>query len=180
MRKLIESSLVSLDGIVGSPDLLAPHWSEENKNFSREELAECEAFLLGRATYENLGARWSGLRGDPYYDLINAMPKYVASRTLREASWNATVLRGELPAEIATLKQQPGKALIKYGTSALDRTLIEHGLIDEFRFSIFPIALGQGRHIFDGIDIRHLKLQLLGSRTFANGIVRVSYAATYR
>src|SRR5215472_3817824 len=76
-----------------------------------------------------------------------------------------------LTAEVAKLKKQPGKNIIKYGTSQLDRTLIEHKLIDEFHFSIFPIAVGQGQRLFESIDTSKLKLRLTGTKAFANGIV---------
>ena len=179
MRKLIESSLVSLDGVIGAPERLAPHWDDENKRFALSELAEFDAFLLGRVTYEMFASRWSGIRGDPYYDAINGLPKYVASRTLGEPTWNARLIQGEVAVEIAKLKQQPGKNLIKYGTSDLDRTLIQHKLIDEFRFSIFPIVVGNGRHLFEGIDTSQLNLRLTDTKIFANGIVRLTYVPTY-
>jgi dihydrofolate reductase len=179
MRKLIESSLVSLDGVVGAPERLAPHWDDENKRHALSELAEYDAFLLGRVTYELFSSRWSGIRGDPYYDAINRLPKYVASSTLRETTWNATLIQGDLAVAVSKLKQQPGKNLIKYGTSNLDRTLIQHRLIDEFRFSIFPVVLGSGRRLFDGIDIHQLSLRLTDTKIFANGIVRLTYVPTY-
>jgi dihydrofolate reductase len=180
MRKLIESSFVSLDGYV-SAEKLAPYWSAENKTYALAELDHCDAFLFGRKTYELFAPRWSKIEGDSYMDLINRMPKHVASTTLKESelSWNASLLPGPAPKAIARLKELPGKHIMKYGTGELDRSLIEHRLIDEFRFSIFPVVLGQGKRLFEGCSLLGLSLDLLETKTFANGIVRVRYAARY-
>jgi dihydrofolate reductase len=178
MRKLIESSFLSLDGYV-SAEKLAPHWSAENKAHALAELEQCDAFLFGRKTYELFAPRWSKVEADPYFDTINRMAKHVASTTLKpsELTWNASLLAGSVPQAVAELKARPGKNIIKYGTTELDRTLIEHQLVDEFRFSIFPIVLGQGRRLFDGCPLP--TLTLLETKSFANGVVRVSYRPSY-
>ena len=176
MRKLVEATLVSLDGVVGSPEEWAlPYWGQENKDSSQAQLAEVDAFLLGRVTYEKFVAAWSQVSGDPYIDTINRLPKFVASSSLQEMTWNATPITGDVAAEVARLKNQPGKTIMKYGTGQLDRTLISHGLIDEFHFSVFPMTVGSGPRLFDGIDTSGLKLRLTGTKTFANGIVQLSY-----
>ena len=137
MRKLIESSFVSLDGIV-TAEKLAPHWGPEGKAWALAELDKFDAFLFGRVTYETFAPRWSAIEDDPYMDRINRMPKHIASRTLRDdqMTWGATLLKGDAAAEIRRLKNQPGKDIIKYGTGDLDRLLISHQLIDEFHFAI--------------------------------------------
>jgi len=91
MRKLIESVLVSLDGVIEAPERWA-NFDDEDAALSMEELAKYEAFVMGRVTYETLFAFWGDVAGNPYIDLINAMPKYVASRSLTETAWNATLL----------------------------------------------------------------------------------------
>ena len=176
MRKLIEATLVSLDGVVGSPEEWAmPYWDAENKNSAQADLDEVDAFLLGRVTYEVFAATWSQINGDPYFDAINRLPKFVASASLREMTWNATPITGDVAAEVASLKNQPGKTIMKYGTSQLDRTLISNGLIDEFHFSVFPVTVGHGLRLFEGIDTSGLKLRLTGTKTYANGVVKLSY-----
>src|SRR5215472_9008339 len=176
MRKLIESTFVSLDGVVGSPEKWAmPFWDDENKKYALSRLSEIDAFLLGRVTYEIFAASWSQIKGDDYFDRINSLPKFVASTTLRETTWNATLIKGDLAEEVSKLKKQPGKNIMKYGTSQLDRTLIERNLIDEFHFSIFPIAVGSGPLLFDGVDITRLRLKLNGTTSFRNGVVVLSY-----
>ena len=176
MRKLIEATLVSLDGVVGSPEEWAlPYWDEENKEYAHAQLADVAAFLLGRVTYEKFAAAWSQVAGDPYLDTINRLPKFVASGSLRETIWNATPITGDVAAEVARLKNQPGKAIMKYGTGQLDGTLISHGLIDEFHFSVFPLTVGRGLRLFEGIDTSGLALRLTGTKTFANGVVQFTY-----
>jgi dihydrofolate reductase len=87
MRKLIESTLVSLDGFIGSPDRWSP-FDEESRPLAKEELENYDALVLGRVTYEFFRANWGSPTGDPYTDQINSIPKYVASRTLSEVTWN--------------------------------------------------------------------------------------------
>lgn len=176
MRKLVEATFVSLDGVVESPERWAvPLWGQANKQDALARLDGFDAFLLGRATYEKFSATWSQIKGDPYFDRINSMPKFVASTTLKTTTWNATVIRGEVAEEVARLKAMPGKGIIKYGTGVLDQTLIDHHLIDELQVSIFPIVVGTGRRFLEGIDTSKFRLRLTRSQTAENGIVVLSY-----
>ena len=174
MRKLIESTLLSLDGIVESPERWA-HFDEEDAEFSLKELRRYDAFVMGRATYENFFSNWGHIRGDAYIDLINAMPKFVASRSLTESTWNATLLGADPASAIAQLKSEQGKDLIKYGTSRFDDTLVRHGLIDEFQFWIRPFVVGAGRRLFQDIDTAGLHLKLSDHRRLQNGSVILTY-----
>jgi dihydrofolate reductase len=133
-------------------------------------MADVDAMLLGRVTYEGFAASWSTRDGE-FADNFNNMPKYVASRTLTETTWNATLLEGDVAEEVARLKEQPGGNIIKYGTGELDRTLVEHGLVDEFHFWYFPVIVGAGKHLFEGagFDTTHLKLADISR--FESGIV---------
>jgi dihydrofolate reductase len=179
MRKLIEATFVSLDGVVGSPEKWAlPYWDAENKDYALSRLSDFDAFLLGRVTYEKFAASWSQIKGDAYFDRINSLPKFVPSTTLRETTWNATLIKGDVADEISKLKNRSGKNIMKYGTGQLDCTLIEHNLIDEFHFSLFPIAVGSGQRLFEGIDTAQLKLKLTGTTKFSNGVVVLTYAPT--
>ena len=123
MRRLIESVLVSLDGVTGAPERWA-NFDAEDAALSMEELGNYDAFVMGRVTYENFFANWGHVAGNPYIDLINAMPKYVASRSLTQTTWNATLLGPDPSSAIARLKDQPGKDLIKYGTSRFDNGIV--------------------------------------------------------
>jgi dihydrofolate reductase len=176
MRKLVESTLVSLDGVVGSPwAWTGPLWDEESRAHALTALDRYDAFVFGRVTYETFAATWSQVKGDAYLERINAMPKFVASTTLQQTTWNATLLKGDVVEEITRLKRQPGKDLIKYGTGKLDRTLIEHSLIDEIQLWIMPVIVGQGQRLYEGIDPASLKLRLESQKTFGNGAVLLRY-----
>jgi dihydrofolate reductase len=174
MRKLIESTLVSLDGVIESPDRWAA-FDDESAAFAMEQLDHYDAFVMGRVTYERLSANWAQVAGNPYTDRINAMPKYVASRTLRDPGWNATVLGPDAAAAIARLKQQPGKDLVKYGTSRLDDLLLREHLLDELHLWYMPVVVGAGQRLFEDVDSSVLDLRLTDQRRLGNGSVILSY-----
>ena len=177
MRKLIEASFVSLDGVVEGPERWAfPYFAnEENKQDSLATLMECDAFFLGRRTYDMLVFAASRANGDAYYDRVRAMPKLVASTTMRDASENTTVLRGDVARELAALKRQPGRTIMRYGNGVLDQTLLAHGLIDELQLAVIPVVVGAGRRLFEGLDTSRLALKLKGTKHFASGIVTITY-----
>jgi dihydrofolate reductase len=177
MRKLIESSFVSLDGVVGDAETWAMSYfaEAENKQHGLARLLGCDAFLLGRQTFALLTANGRRSDGDPYDDHVSSLPKYVASTTLRPGTIEGTVIGADVVAEVTALKQQPGKDIMKYGNGALTRALVEHDLIDEFVFWIIPVVVGSGRRLFEGIDMRHLQLELTGTTRFGNGAVTLSY-----
>lgn len=180
MRKLIEASLVSLDGIVESPwEWAGTYFGEESRRHSLAVLEEADLFLMGRVTYEKLVARWPGIQDDPYFDHINRMPKLVASTTLREATWNTRIIEGDVVNTLAELKRQPGKNIVKYGSGRLTRTLVDHNLIDEFHIAVFPLVLGKGQRLFEGVDPAKLRLKLTGTQTLDSGIVSLTYRPVY-
>ena len=184
MRKLIEATFVTLDGVISDTiPSTAPHaapqkwgvpyWDEEHANYSHDLLFASDALLLGRVTYEVFADSWPPRSGE-FAERINSLPKYVASKTLKAPlAWNATLIEGDIADEVARLKQQPGKSLLKYGTGELDFTLIEHNLIDEFHFWIFPVVVGGGQRLLDGIDTTHLTL--IDTTRFNSGIVVHTY-----
>jgi dihydrofolate reductase len=176
MRRLIESTLVSLDGVIESPERWSP-FDEEAAQLAMEDLGNYDAFVMGRVTFERLRANWAPVSGNPYIDRINAMPKYIASRTLTEATWNATLLGPDTVSDIERLKAQPGKDLIKYGTSRLDDTLLRARLVDELRLWIMPVVVGAGQRLFEDVDTSSLKLALTDARKLANGSAILTYVA---
>jgi dihydrofolate reductase len=175
VRKLIESVLVSLDGVIEAPERWA-NFDEEDAALSMDALANYDAFVMGRVTYEKLFAFWGDVASNPYIDLINTMPKYVASRSLTEVQWNATLLGPDPSGAIARLKDQPGKDLIKYGTSRFDDTLVRDRLVDEFRFWIRPVVAGEGQRLFEDVDTSALTLMLTDERRLENGSVILTYS----
>jgi dihydrofolate reductase len=174
MRKLVESTLVSLDGVIESPERWAI-FDEEATQRSMQELDNYDAFVLGRVTYERFRDNWSSSGGNPYFDRIAAMPKYVASRSLTEVTWNATLLGPDIVGAIQELKAQPGKDLIKYGNSRLDATLLRAQLIDELRLWIMPVVVGSGQRIFEDIESASLSPTLTNVDRLRNGSVVLTY-----
>ena len=175
MRKLVESTFVTLDGVIESPqEWSPPYWDEEHLAYASKLLFAADALLLGRATYESFAQAWPQRSGDAYTDRINEMPKHVASRTLRDTTWDATVIEGDAAEGVAALKEQPGEDLLKFGTGELDRTLLAHGLLDELHLWIFPVLAGSGQRLIDGIEVTHLTL--VDTTRFASGIVVNTYA----
>jgi|SRR5262245_28127509 len=97
---------------------------------------------------------------------MNSIPKYVASRTLKEPlQWNATFIKGDVAEGIRDLKQEPGKSLLQYGVGELTHTMVTHGLVDEFRILVFPFTFGEGPRIFEHMGVNTMKL--LNTKTFA-------------
>jgi dihydrofolate reductase len=174
MRKLVESTFMTLDGVISNPQEWGPpYWDDEHHGYAAKLLEPADALLLGRDTYEGFAAAWPPRSGD-MADRINAMPKHVASRTLTEATWNASLLEGDVAEAVAALKAQDGGDIVKYGTGELDKTLAEHRLVDEFHFWVFPVVAGHGDRLFDGLDLTSLKL--VETNRFASGIVVLVYS----
>jgi len=182
MRKLIEGTLVSLDGIVeGQEKWTSVYFDEEAKAHAYEALASVDTFLLGRGTFEKFSATWPNIKGDRYFDRINGLKKLVASTTLDAGgTWNASTIKGNIGVEIARLKSGLGKNIVKYGTTRLDRTLFEHRLIDELHLWYFPVVVGRGRRLFEDIDTSSVHLELAGIHRFKSGVVKHMYAVGFR
>ena len=174
MRKVIESTLVSADGVVGDPPAWAMEYRDaEVQQEALERLAGTDAMLMGRGTYELFSATWPGQAGD-FADRMNSIRKYVFSSTLAKADWNnSTIIRGDAVAEVTRLKQQNGQDLALYGHGLLAQTLLEHGLIDELRLSIHPILVGDGRLLFR--EGQKKPLEFVSAKTFGTGVVVLTY-----
>jgi dihydrofolate reductase len=124
-------------------------------------------------TYEAFAQIWP-TRDGKAADRINSMPKYVASRTLKEPlQWNATLLKGDVAEEIRTLKQAPGQSLVQYGMGELTHTMLKHGLVDELRLLMFPFTFGEGPRIFEHMGLNTLKL--VETKPFTSGVVALHY-----
>ena len=175
MRKLIEYTLISLDGVIGAPRLWA-HFDEESTTLARNRLDDFDAYVMGRVAYEYVFSGLTESEGNPYVARLNAMPKYVASRSLAAPPPNATLLGPDVADAIGRLKEQPGKNLIKYGTSRLDALLLDNRLLDELHLWYMPVVVGAGQRLFEGIDVPSLKLRLINERRLSNGSVVLSYA----
>jgi len=162
--KLVVMGFVSLDGVSqgpGSPEedtsegftrggWLVPHIDEAFIDQTSTWLDQADALLLGRRTYEAFARDWPEITDpDPFTGLMNSLPKYVASQTLEAARWApTTILSGDVAAQVADLKQQPGRELQVHGSARLAQSLLSAGLIDEFRLVAAPVVIGQGRRLF--------------------------------
>src|SRR5262249_8645055 len=115
------------------------------------------------------------IKGGPYLDRMNTIPKLVASRTLTgPLAWNATLINGDVAEEIARLKKEPGNGIEMYGSAALMQTLMEHDLIDEYRIWVHPLVIGHGQPLFTGGG-QNPELQPADPRTPSSGVVILTY-----
>lgn len=179
MRNVIVSEYVSLDGVMEEPMWTVPYWNDDIAKFKLDELFSSDALLLGRVTYQGFAKAWPSMQDEQgFADRMNSLHKYVASRTLEEAEWNATVLKHNIVDEVADLKQQPGENLLIFGSGELVQTLIQHDLIDEYRLLVYPVVLGGGKRLFK--EESKTTLKLVGTTTFSSGVVALTYHPAQR
>lgn len=179
-RRIVWSEYVSLDGVVDEPGQWSiPYFSDDLAEYKSDELLASDALLLGRITYEGFAAAWPTMEeveGD-FAVRMNTLPKYVASTTLESADWNnSTIIRENVPDEVAKLKRQSGKDILIEGSGALALTLIAHDLIDEVRMLVHPIAVGTGKRLFEGAN-HSVALTLVATQSFDSGVVALIYRA---
>jgi dihydrofolate reductase len=180
MRKLIVSSFISLDGVVESPmSWTLPFFDDESKEHAYKQLADVEFLLLGRVTYEIFSAHWPQITDDMYFDRINGLKKLVASATLKDVTWNASVISGDVAGTLRALKEQSGGTIMKYGVSQLDRTLLANKLVDEYSLWIVPAVVRQGKRAFEDAGTPLPKLDLVDVRRFKTGSVVLRYGPRY-
>jgi dihydrofolate reductase len=175
MRKIIEYTLVSVDGVFAGADI-SGFFEYRDDAYLRDGLGQllaCDAMLMGRNTYERFAKTWPG-RTHPWADRINDIPKYVFSSKLEKAEWNnSTIVRGDVVAEVIRLKQQEGRNLLIYGHGLLAETLLKHHLLDVLDLSIHPLVLGQGKLFFRQDETA--RFRLVAAKSFSKGIVKLTY-----
>jgi dihydrofolate reductase len=181
MRPLRYSINVTLDGCC---DHRAGSTDEELHRYWTENIAQADALLFGRVTYEMMEAAWRpsamGVRPDwmadwmePFARTIDAAKKYVVSSTLDRVDWNAELVRGDLAEAVQQLKREPGKGLFVGGVK-LPQALAELGLIDEYEFVVHPRLAGHGPTLFAGLS-KHIDLKLVSRLEFGSGAVAMRY-----
>jgi dihydrofolate reductase len=184
MGRIVVTEFVSLDGVMQAPGgekFKYEGWSfkfdrgDDGNQFKLNEVLEAEAHLLGRVTYESFAGAWPQRTGE-FADRINSMPKYVVSSTLKDPGWeNVTVIDGDVPAEVAKLKDQISGDILIAGSRRLVQDLIEHDLVDEIRLMVFPVILGTGDKVF-GEYSEWKKLTLAEARPVGpDGVIVLRY-----
>lgn len=194
MRKLIVAEFVSLDGVMQAPGgaeedtdggfvhggWTMPYWHDDIGAHFFQAISECDTFLLGRKTWQEHGEAFDPMpEGDPFGDVMKRMKKYVVSTTLPSAEiWrNSTIIRQNAVEEVRALKQQPGKHIYVDGSSVLVHTLIQHDLVDEYSFLVYPVVLGGGKRVFpEGVRV---DMRLIETRPFPTGVVLMRYAVNH-
>ncbi|QRP47576.1 dihydrofolate reductase family protein [Amycolatopsis sp. FDAARGOS 1241] len=178
MRKVVSTLFVSLDGVVEAPDLWSlSYWTPELERAVGTAVADADAMLLGRVTYEGFAHAWPGRTNtdDPGAQFLDSVRKYVASTTLATAGrHDTTLLQGDLRAAITDLKNQPGGTIMTSGSTTLVRWLLAHGLVDELTLVQYPVVVGGGRRLFP-LEGPPLDFALERSTAFANGVLQLVY-----
>jgi dihydrofolate reductase len=184
MRRLISFTQVTLDGYFTGRDgdLSWAHEGQQDPEWSAfvaENASGGGQLLFGRITYGLMVSYWptpAARENDPVVaERMNNLPKVVFSRTLDKASWsNTRLMKGDLATEVRRLKHEPGEGMTILGSGSLVSQLAQAGLIDEYQIVVKPVALGEGRTMFEGIT-QKLRLKRTTTRTFTNGNVLLSY-----
>jgi dihydrofolate reductase len=177
MRKIVAGLFVSVDGVVEAPETwTGPYFSPEIGQHIGSLIGAGDTLLLGRVTYQKFAESFSGdTTGDPMAATMNNFPKLVVSTTLDRAQWqNSTLISTGAAAEIARLKQQPGKNINVSGSATLVGWLLREGLLDELDLLVFPVVVGSGRRLF-AADGDQVPLKLAESQTFSTGVMHLSY-----
>jgi dihydrofolate reductase len=187
MGDIVVTEFVSLDGVFEDPGGASKFkhggWSfkfnrgADGDQFKLDELRSADAQLLGRVTYEGFAAAWPDMEHSTgeFGEKMNAMPKYVVSKTLTSADWtNSTILSGDLVQEMGALKGRYEGDILVAGSGMLVRGLLANGLIDELRLMVFPIVLGGGERLF-GDSEDTATLASTGARTVGDGVVILTY-----
>lgn len=185
MRKIIVTEFITLDGVIEAPggnETAHPHggWnflyhSPVTGKYKIDELHSVDALLLGGTTYRGFAAYWPGHKDEAGFGArINALPKYVVSRSLQTTDWENSHILRDVANDVAALKKTDGGNILVYGSATLVRALLHHDLIDELRLMVHPLSIGGGLRLFD--DNREKKsFTLTHSQTVDNGILILEY-----
>ncbi|WP_431277631.1 dihydrofolate reductase family protein [Leifsonia poae] len=172
MGTIISVVDMSLDGYYDRMDEWFDPEDQRRQQMSDELHHAADAVLIGRETYEFLSEFWPKQDGE-FADLVNAMPKYVASRTLKgDLDWNSTILDGPIEESVRRLKEQH-RLIVSWGFGELGTSLIKAGLLDELRVYLHPFVVGKGDQEFGNSTA--FRLHTNEATVLANGSVMISY-----
>jgi len=170
MARVINTTTMTVDALTDVADWFVSEG--EQQEAAQEQFVGIGGMLLGRKTFEGLAGYWMQEEGD-WADLLNPLPKFVASRTLQEPlDWNATLVEGDAADGVARLKETLDGDLILVGCGELARHLLAHGLVDEIRFWLHPAVWGEGTRPYQG---EQLRMRLLDSTSYDSGVVLLRY-----
>jgi dihydrofolate reductase len=178
MRKLINSTYITLDGVIDNPAWTTPYFDDEAAAFAGSQTETADALLMGRMTYEGFASAWPNMdESDPTTGAayFNNVKKYVASTMLTDPEWNNTeVIQGDVVAAVTALKAQEGGDILQYGYGSLTTTLIKAGLLDEVRFWIHPVLVG-GPSVSAALADVQASFQLVDTKVQKSGVIIASY-----
>jgi dihydrofolate reductase len=174
MRRLILQMQMSIDGFAGGPngelDWIFPGFGSDATGWIVDRLWQAGAHLMGGATYRDMAAHWP-TSSEPAAAPMNQIPKLVLSRSLHDAPWGETrIVAGDAATEVARQKQECGRDLLAHGGVRFARSLIQSGLIDEYRLIVHPVVLGRGLQPFSQIA-SPARLALVEAVTFKTGVI---------
>jgi dihydrofolate reductase len=177
MRKTVAGLFVSLDGVVEAPEKwTGPYFGPDVGRVVGSLIAGGDTLLLGRVTYQTFAASFSGdTSGDPMAAQMNGIAKVVVSTTLERAEWqNSTLVNGDVEAAVTELKQREGKDINISGSATFVAWLLRNGLLDELHLLVFPVVVGEGRHLF-GEGGSPVPLALASHEAFDSGVLHLEY-----
>jgi dihydrofolate reductase len=178
MRKIINSTYITLDGVIENPAWTTPYFDDEAAAFAGSQTDAADALLMGRATYDGFSVAWPAMdESDPATGAayFNNVKKYVASTTLKNPEWkNTEVLQGDTVEAVRKLKAQEGGDILQYGFGSLTTTLIKAGLLDEVRFWIHPVLEG-GPSVTTPLTDVNASFDLVDTKVMKNGVIIASY-----
>ncbi|MGX6603801.1 dihydrofolate reductase family protein [Micromonosporaceae bacterium Da 78-11] len=178
MRKLINSTFITLDGVIDNPMWTMSYFDEQAGELAGTLTDAADALLMGRVTYDGMAAAWPTRdESDPSTGAayFNNVKKYVASTTLTDPAWNNTeVLQGDLVEAVTALKAQPGKDILQYGYGSVTSQLVRAGLVDEVRFWIHPVLEG-GASLTTPLKDVKASFELIDTKVFTSGVIVASY-----
>lgn len=176
MGRLIVSNLMTLDGFFEGPNHQLDWFvfDEDFFAYSKDLLRSAGTLVFGRVTYEHMASYWPSAPKEEIADKMNSLPKIVFSKTLEKVEWNNSRLaRSDATEEIAKLKEQPGENIL-LGSATLASSLLQLGLIDEYRLILNPILIGSGRPLFKGIR-SEVRLSLQKTNVLRSGVIVLYY-----
>ncbi|HEY8472810.1 MAG TPA: dihydrofolate reductase family protein [Natronosporangium sp.] len=174
MRKVVSGLFISLDGVAESPDQWQFDFDDEMAEAVMSQMEEQDAILMGRVTYQEWVDYWPTSTDEPFASMLNNTPKYVASTTLDKVEWSNSTLVRDVAAQVAALKQQPGKSIGVAGSPTLVRWLLQHDLLDELRMLVHPVVAGKGKRLFgDGDALK--RLTLVDAKRTSSGTAILTY-----